>query len=91
MPATISAVLFERDAGRGRAQAGEGVEQRDDDRHVGAADRQHDDSCRASAGGTSSDDHEQLVVSSRRAIATPQADGDASSSEVEELLRAGRS
>ena len=33
--------VVERDAGGGRAQAGERVEGRDDDRHVGAADREH--------------------------------------------------
>ncbi len=32
----------EHEAGRRRGEAGEGVEQRDHDRHVGAADRQHE-------------------------------------------------
>ena len=35
-------VVAEHEAGRCRGQAGERVEQRDDDRHVGAADRQHE-------------------------------------------------
>ena len=35
-------VLVEDEAGRGGGDAGEGVQQRDDDRHVGAADRQHE-------------------------------------------------
>ena len=43
MPATISDGVLEREARRGRRQAGERVEQRDHDRHVGAADRQHDE------------------------------------------------
>ena len=33
--------VVEREAGGGRGEAGGGVEQRDHDRHVGAADRQH--------------------------------------------------
>ncbi len=42
MPATISAGLLSAIARGRRGQAGEGVEHRDHDRHVGAADRQHD-------------------------------------------------
>ena len=34
--------VVQRDPGRRRREAGEGVQQRDHDRHVGAADRQHD-------------------------------------------------
>ncbi len=34
--------VVQRDPRRRRGEAGEGVEQRDHDRHVGAADRQHD-------------------------------------------------
>ena len=41
VPATSSSVLDEDVAAGGDGQAGERVEQRDDDRHVGAADRQH--------------------------------------------------
>jgi hypothetical protein len=41
MPATISALLFSAKPVAAR-QAGERVQQRDHDRHVGAADRQHE-------------------------------------------------
>ena len=34
--------VVQRDAGGGGGEAGEGVQQRDHDRHVGAADREHD-------------------------------------------------
>ena len=35
--------VVEREAGCGRGQPGEGVQQRDHDRHVGAADREHEE------------------------------------------------
>ena len=41
-PAMISTLLLQRKARGRRRQAGIGVEQRDHDRHVGPADRQHD-------------------------------------------------
>ena len=41
VPATSSSDVGEHVAAGGDGQAGEGVEQRDHDRHVGAADRQH--------------------------------------------------
>ena len=40
-PAMISTLLPMREAGRRGGEAGVRVEQRDHDRHVGAADRQH--------------------------------------------------
>ena len=49
VPAMISALLREHEAGRGRREAGERVEQRDHDRHVGAADRQHQQRRRAAS------------------------------------------
>ena len=43
VPATMSRLLFEREARRGHGQAGERVEQRDEHGDVGAADGQHED------------------------------------------------
>ena len=40
-PQMMSTLLLEREAGRRRGETGVRVEQRDDDRHVGAADGQH--------------------------------------------------
>ena len=42
IPATIRSSEFEDEAGRGRGEARERVQQRDHDRHVRAADRQHE-------------------------------------------------
>ena len=43
VPATISRFAVEREARGGHGQAGERVQQRDQHRHVGAADGQHED------------------------------------------------
>ena len=42
MPGDDQDVLVEHEAGRRRGEPGERVQQRDHDRHVGAADRQHE-------------------------------------------------
>ena len=79
--------VVQRDAGRGRRQAGERVEQRDHDRHVRAADRQHDQVARARAAATSSTIIRRLVVLPA-AIATAHATAISEQREVHELLRA---
>ena len=62
--------VVERDAGRRGAEAREGVERRDHDRHVGAADRQHDEVAE-DPGGDEDDDEEARSLVDPARIATP--------------------
>ena len=70
VPATISSTLPSTIAGCGDREPGERVQQRDDDRHVGAADRQHEQH----PGGEA--EHEQEIAGETTdacAITKPQA------------------
>ena len=57
--------VVERDAGGGGAEAGEGVQGRDDDRHVRAADRHHREHAEQ-AGGEQDQEEQQLRVRAGR-------------------------
>ena len=74
MPATISAVLSSAMPVAAARQAGERVEQRDHDRHVGAADRQHDEVAEQRRRTTSMPMKSALDVRRRRRSPTPARD-----------------
>ena len=85
MPATISAVLSSAMPAAAARQAGERVQQRDHDRHVGAADRQHEQVAEQRRGDQEHDEAGPRTRCRRRSPPRSRR-ATASSADVDELL-----
>ena len=84
MPGDDQDVVLELEAGCGRGQAGEGVQERDHDRHVGAADREDEE--HAEEGGAREQGPHQPLLLRARSDGDPRCEGGSEDESVHQLL-----
>ena len=76
-------VVLEHEAGRGRGETGEGVQERDHDRHVGAADREHEE--HAEEGGAREEGPHQPLLLGTRSDGDSRCEGSSEDESIHQL------